>query len=245
MTQIAVITGATRGIGLATARLLAERGYTIVVTGRDPEAAKQVADQLIAQGHSAESEKLEVTSFESAKCAAEAIADRHDHIDVLVNNAGILPEATGSGDVNFAHPAIFADTMRTNTIGPVNVIEAFLPLLRRAPAGRIVNVSTTMGSLTDQSNPSSPFYSMVVPAYQASKAALNSITIGLSKHLAATPITVTSVCPGFVQTDLTPINRTQAPTTAADAAAIIADAATLPNGSPTGTFIDAAGTVPW
>lgn len=102
-----------------------------------------------------------------------------------------------------------------------------------------------MASLADQNDPDSAYYGMVVPAYQSSKAALNNITIALAKALADTPIKITSVCPGFVQTDLTPINREQAPLTATQAAAVVVRAATLPGEAPSGTFIDSNGTVPW
>jgi NAD(P)-dependent dehydrogenase (short-subunit alcohol dehydrogenase family) len=125
------------------------------------------------------------------------------------------------------------------------VIEAFLPLLRNSAAGRVVNVSSTTGSLADQDNPQSPYYPMVLPAYQSSKAALNSLTIALGKKLAGTPIKVTSVCPGFVQTDLTPANREQAPLTAEQAARIVVEAATLPPSAPTGTFTSHDGPIPW
>ncbi len=147
---------------------------------------------------------LDVTSSSSVADAAKQVRERHEHLDILINNAGILPEATDSVELEFADPAMFQETFDTNVVGPVTVIEAFLPLLRGSEAGRIVNVSSTMGSLVEQANPDSPYYAMVVPAYQSSKAALNSITIGLSKKLADTDIKVTSVCPGFVQTDLTP-----------------------------------------
>jgi NAD(P)-dependent dehydrogenase (short-subunit alcohol dehydrogenase family) len=177
--------------------------------------------------------------------AADHVAQRFGHLDVLVNNAGVLPEATNSEPAEVVDVAMFRTTFDTNLFGAVAVLEAFLPLLRRSPAGRIVNVTTTMGSLTDQTDPESPYYGTVVPAYQASKAALNNVTIALAKALADTPIKVTSVCPGFVQTDLTPANRTQAPLTAAEAAEVLHRAATLPDQAASGTFIDAAGVVPW
>ena len=107
-----------------------------------------------------------------------------------------------------------------------------------------MNLSTTMGSLSDQADPGSPYYGTIVPGYQSSKAALNSITIGLAKSLAGTGIKVTSVCPGFAQTDLTPMNE-QAPLTAAQAAQVVLTAATLPDGAPSGTFVDASGPVAW
>lgn len=134
-----------------------------------------------------------------------------------------------------AAPGAVADTFATNVVGPFNVVKAFLPLLRASSTGRIVNVSTRMGSLAEQADPSSPYYAMVVPAYQASKAALNSLPISLSKALADTSVVVTSVCPGFVQTDITPANREQAQTTPDEAARVVVAAATLPAGVASGT----------
>jgi NAD(P)-dependent dehydrogenase (short-subunit alcohol dehydrogenase family) len=123
--------------------------------------------------------------------------------------------------------------------------ERLLPMLRRSDAGRIVNVSATMGSLADQADPESPYYSVILPAYQASKAALNSITIALSKFLTDTPIKVNAVCPGFVQTDLTPLNREQAPLTADDAAHTVVRYALLDDAGPSGGFFDHDGAVAW
>ena len=141
---------------------------------------------------------------------------------------------------------MFRESFETNVFGAVSVTKEFLPLLRKSASGRIVNVSSTMGSLTDQSDPSSPYYGLVVPAYQTSKAALNGFTIALSKALADTSIKVNSVCPGWVQTDLGgPENRAAAPTTADEAAQIVADMASLPADGPTGGFVDRAGTVAW
>jgi NAD(P)-dependent dehydrogenase (short-subunit alcohol dehydrogenase family) len=126
------------------------------------------------------------------------------------------------------------------------VTQRFLPLLRQSPAARIVNVSTTMGSLADQTDPSSPYYDLVLPAYQTSKAALNGLTVALAKSLAGTPIKVNSVCPGWVQTDLGGLaNRAAAPLRAEDAARIAARMALLPDDGPSGQFVDSNGTVPW
>jgi NAD(P)-dependent dehydrogenase (short-subunit alcohol dehydrogenase family) len=139
---------------------------------------------------------------------------------------------------------MFQRTFATNLFGAVAVLEAFVPLLRRSSAGRIVNVSTTMGSLSDQTDPESPYYSLVVPAYQSSKAALNSVTIALAKQLRDTSIKVTSVCPGFVRTGLAPAAQ-DAPLAPEDAAEVIFRAATLPDSAASGTFIDSHGAVPW
>jgi NAD(P)-dependent dehydrogenase (short-subunit alcohol dehydrogenase family) len=126
----------------------------------------------------------------------------------------------------------------------VRVVEAFLPLLA-ASRGSIVDVSSTMGSLTDQTDPSSPYHGVVLPAYQASKAALNSVTIGLAKALGATGVRVDAVCPGFVQTDLTPMSREQAPLTADEASLAVAAMALAGHDGPTGTFVDRDGVVAW
>lgn len=245
MAKIAVVTGANRGIGLATSAALARAGCTVIMTGRNAADVDAAARNLRAQGLPAESQVLDVTAYDSARCAAEAISVRHGQVDILINNAGILPEATANGASNFVPPAAAEDTLLTNALGPMLVIEAMLPLLRRSTAGRIVNVSTTMGSLADQADPDSPYYAMIVPAYQASKAALNSVTVSLAKALAGTPVKVTSICPGFVQTDLTPVNRQQAPLTPDDAAAVVVRAAMLDDAAPSGTFVDASGPVRW
>lgn len=242
MSKIAVVTGANRGLGLATSAALARSGCTVVMTGR---SAGDAVPGLRAEGLPVEWQDLDVTSYESAGRAAEAIGARHGRVDILVNNAGILPEATANGGSNFVQLAAADQTLRTNVLGPLTVIEAMLPLLRRSAAGRIVNVSSTVGSLAEQARPGSQYYGLIVPAYQASKAALNSVTIGLAKSLADTPIKVTSVCPGFVQTDLTPANREQAPLTAADAAGVVVSAALLDEAAPSGTFVDASGPVRW
>ncbi|WP_029137474.1 SDR family NAD(P)-dependent oxidoreductase [Nakamurella lactea] len=239
MSKVAVITGATRGIGAATASELGRQGYTVVVTGRARDAVDQAVGKLGAAGVDARGVVLDVTAPNSVTEAARAVSEEFDHVDVLVNNAGILPEGTGQGG------DVVAATFATNAVGPFAVTEAFLPLLRRSPAGRIVNVSSRMGSLTEQADPASAYYSMVVPAYQASKAALNSYTISLAKALAATPIVVTSVCPGFVQTELTPANKDQAPTTPEQAARTVVAAATAPAGAPSGTFVDGDGPIRW
>jgi NAD(P)-dependent dehydrogenase (short-subunit alcohol dehydrogenase family) len=189
---------------------------------------------------------LDVTSAASVEAAAGDVGQRHGRLDVLVNNAGILPEATEASDNGPVDLAMFRRTFDTNVFGAVAVAEHFLPLLRRSPAGRIVNVSSTMGSLADQVDPDSPYYGVVVPAYQGSKAALNAFTIALSKSLADTTIKVNSVCPGWLQTDLGGAdNRAAAPTPAGEGAEIVVEMACLPDDGPTGSFVDRDGLVAW
>jgi NAD(P)-dependent dehydrogenase (short-subunit alcohol dehydrogenase family) len=243
--KIALVTGANRGIGLAAARRLARECDHVIVAARKPDAGAEAADRLSREGFSVSSLTMDVTDPASVRAAAAEVAERFGHLDVLVNNAGILPEATNGDPKEILDLAMFEQTYATNVLGPVAVVEAFLPLVRKSPAGRIVNVSSTVGSLAHQTDPNSPWHSMVVPAYQSSKAALNAITIVLSKALADTSIKVTSVCPGWVQTDLAPDNKEQAPVTPEKAAEVIAQAATLSIADASGMFIDANGLVKW
>ncbi|MCK9926617.1 SDR family NAD(P)-dependent oxidoreductase [Frankia sp. Mgl5] len=244
MSSIALITGGNRGLGFAAARSLARKGVTVIVGARRESAAREAVCALRDEGFAADWVKLEVADAATAKTAATVVRERYGRLDVLVNNAGISPEVVTVGIHEFGGPDIFRRTYETNVFGPVTVIEAFLPLLLRSDAGRIVNVSSTMGSLTDQNNPISPYYSSLLPAYRSSKAALNSITVELAKSLKNTPIKVTTVCPGFAQTDLTPINR-QAPLTADQGAQVVVTAAMLPADAESGMFIDANGPVAW
>lgn len=243
--KIALVTGANKGIGLATARRLARECGHVVIAARRPDAVEEAVDRLTREGFAVSGLTMDVTDSVSIRAAAAEVAERFGHLDVLVNNAGILPEATNPDPAEVLDLAMFEQTYAANVLGPVAVTEAFLPLLRKSPAGRIVNVSSTVGSLAHQTDPDSPWHSMVVPAYQSSKAALNAITIVLSKALADTSIKVTSVCPGWVQTDLAPGNKEQAPVTPEDAAEIVHRAATLSASDATGSFIDANGPVRW
>lgn len=244
MSRIALVTGANRGLGFEIARQLARAGASVVIGARDPERGRAAAERLRTEGLDVDTVPLDVTAVDSARRAADRIRDRHGVLDVLVNNAGILPEATAEATEVVDHD-LFRRTFDTNLLGALNVTEQCLALLRESDAGRIVNVSSTMGSLTDQSDPDSPYYSVVVPAYQASKAALNSLTVSLSKLLVDTPIKVNAVCPGFVQTDLTPMNRAQAPLTPADAARVVVRYAHAAEAGPTGGFFDHEAAVAW
>ncbi len=241
---IALITGGNRGLGLATARRLARDCSRVIITSRDAAAGEDAAERLTREGFTATAITMDVTDADSVRKAAAQVDRDFGRVDVLVNNAGILPEFTNDA-AEIVDLAMFEQTFATNLLGPVAVIEAFLPLVRRSTAGRIVNVSSTMGSLADQTNPESPYFSTIMPAYQASKAALNSVTIAMAKLLTDTSVKVTSVCPGFVRTDLTPINHEHAPLTAEAAAEVVHRASTLPDSAASGAFIDADGDVAW
>lgn len=242
----ALITGSTRGIGRALAQLLLAEGEDVIVTGRDTagvDAAVRDLDASPGDGRGRVTGLvLDVTDEDSVAAAAGAVAASAGRLDVLVNNAGILPEATDADPAAAVDPAMVRRTFATNVLGAATMIDAFLPLLRDAPGGRIVNVSSRMGSLQDQLDPASPYFGTVIPAYQASKAALNSLTVGLSKALSESGIGVVAVCPGFVRTDLTPMSRAQAPLEPEDAARVLLRAVRAED---TGTFTDAEGPVPW
>jgi NAD(P)-dependent dehydrogenase (short-subunit alcohol dehydrogenase family) len=244
--RVALITGANRGLGYATALALGREDITVLVGSRDAAAGEQAAEALRADGVDAHSVHIDVTSAESVREAVIDVDREHGRLDILVNNAGILPEATATDADQPLDMRMFKESFDTNVFGAVAVTQAFLPLLRDSTAGRIVNVSSTMGSLADQSDPDSQYFALVVPAYQTSKAALNGLTIALSKALGDTPIKVNSVCPGWVQTDLGgPDNRAAAPTTADIAAEIVVEMALITETGPTGQFVDRDGTVAW
>lgn len=244
--QIALVTGANRGIGRATARQLAELGYLTIVASRDRGRGELLASTLRTEGLGAMAVAIDVDSDESVQLAAAEVADRVDHIDVLVNNAGVLPEATAVGPATPVDTDLFRRTFETNVFGAVRMIQHFAALLGRAPAGHIVNVSSTMGTLADQTDPTSPYHGLALPAYQSSKAALNAVTIAVAKRLAGTPTRITSVCPGWVQTDLGgDDNRAAAPLTADEAAATVVDVIRTAHDRPSGSFVDAAGPVRW
>jgi NAD(P)-dependent dehydrogenase (short-subunit alcohol dehydrogenase family) len=246
MSKIALITGANRGLGLESARQFGQTGDKAVVAARAAASGEEAAALLRSEGIDADAIVLDVTSVESVHAAAAEVRERYGRLDVLINNAGILPEATEQNGNKPIDLDMFRKTFETNLFGAVSVTQAFLPLLREAGAGRIVNVSTTMGSLTEQLNPNSPYYDVVMPAYQGSKAALNALTIALAKSLGDTPIKVNAICPGWMQTDLGgPDNRAAAPMTATEGARIVVEMACLADDGPTGQFVDRDGPVAW
>lgn len=234
MATIALVTGANKGIGLATVRRLAERGWTVLLGARDAargEAAAAGIDgdvQMLA---------LDVTSDDSVAAAAKEVEARHGRLDVLVNNAGI------TGGLVPALEAT-ADDLRTcfetNVFGPVRVTQAFVPLLRQSAAPRIVMVSSGMGSLAITTDPDRLESTLIGLQYPASKTALNMITSQYAKALPG--FRVNAADPGYTATDLNGHRGVQTVEEGSDA---IVTLATLPPDGPTGGFFDRAGAVPW
>jgi NAD(P)-dependent dehydrogenase (short-subunit alcohol dehydrogenase family) len=243
MTKIALITGANKGIGLETARQLAQQGIHVLIGARDAANGQTAAQTLQAEGYKADFIPLDVSNEASVKQAAQAVSDRYGKLDILVNNAGIHPEfAQGVFSLEQMSSELMLQIYQTNVFGPFMMMREFLPLLRKSEAGRIVNTSSSAGSLTDQSNPESPYYGVNTAGYNSSKTALNALTVQLAKQLAGTNIKVNSACPGWVQTDM---GSAAAPRTVQEGARIIIKLATLPNDGSNGGFFDEAGSIGW
>jgi NAD(P)-dependent dehydrogenase (short-subunit alcohol dehydrogenase family) len=208
---------------LEVCRQLADRGYLVLLTARDAAKAKAAAAKLSNAGR-VEPLVLDVANADSIVKAAAEVSKRYGHLDVLVNNAGINYdswEKAENADIN----GTVMDTIGTNLLGPWRMCQAFLPLLRKSEAARIVNVSSESGSLAEMG--AGP------PAYQVTKAALNAFTRTLAGELRGSGILVNSVCPGWVATDM---GGASAPRSVKEGAASVVWAATLPKGGPTGGF---------
>ncbi len=240
---VALITGANKGIGLEIARQLGrDHGMTVLVGARDDARGRAAAEELTAQGIDARAMSLDVTDPASVEAAARQI--EHDFggkLDVLVNNAGISLEYAPPSQTDLEK---FKATHATNVFGPLVVTKTMLPLLKRAAAGRVVNVSSSLGSLALNGDPSWPYAAVKLVAYNSSKAALNMQTVLFAAELAAegSPIKVNAACPGYVATDL---NNHQGPRTVEQGAGEPVRLATLPADGPTGKFFNEDGPVPW
>ena len=247
--KVAMITGANKGIGRATAEQLATLGMTVLIGARDARRGAEAAVAVRAAGGDAHAVTLDVTDPATAQEAARWIEERFGHLDVLVNNAGI----TGSGqvspeDVHDQVPSsVDLDMVRavfeTNVFGVIAVTNAMLPLLRRSPAPRIVNVSSSAGSLTIAADPEGPLANLLSSAaYTPSKTALNALTVQYANELRKDGILVNAADPGFVDTDL---NNHSGYLTTTQGAAVVVRLATLGADGPTGGFFSENGPVPW
>ena len=199
--RVALVTGANKGIGLEVARQLAQAGVHVILRARDAQRGRSAVQGLKAQGLAVSAVALDLHSQPSITAAAAAIGSEHGRLDILVNNAGVFEPS--DGPPSKASLDAVRRVMETNFFGTLAVTQAMLPLLRAAPAARIVNVSSSLGSLALNGDPSSTYYAAQFIGYNASKAALNMLTVQLHEELKGTGIVVNSVSPGFVKTDLT------------------------------------------
>jgi NAD(P)-dependent dehydrogenase (short-subunit alcohol dehydrogenase family) len=244
---VALVTGANKGIGLQIAKDLAAHGFTVLVGSRNLENGESAAKSV---GTDARALQLDVTNQASIAAAAERIRNELGRLDVLVNNAGVshagkpgrpLQEISQSGRLSVASLDEVRAVWETNVFGVIAVTQAMLPLLREAPVGRIVNVASSGGSLTLNSDPTNPHRSMF-GTYSSSKAALNAITVAFAADLESAGIKVNSACPGFTATDL---NDFQGTRTVEQAAREPVRLALIDANGPTGTFSNEDGPLPW
>ena len=243
MSKIALITGANRGLGLEAARQLAQAGFTVVLGAREADKGETAAAELRQTGFDAHAVRLDVADAQSVGEAVREVSEKFGHLDALINNAGIFPEfASGAFAPSKLPLDVLRSTYETNFFGAFTVLQAFLPLLLRAEAPRVVNVSSTLGSLSELSNSESPYYSNNTVAYNSSKSALNGLTIAFAKEFKDTPLKINSACPGWVKTDL---GSEQAPRELEEGPRVFVTLATLPADGPTGQFFDENGPVNW
>jgi NAD(P)-dependent dehydrogenase (short-subunit alcohol dehydrogenase family) len=235
--MIVLVTGANKGIGLEIARQV---GGTVLVGSRSGDRGDEAVKVLTGEGVDARAVRLDVTDEESLAEAAAWIDAEYGRLDVLVNNAGII--AGGYTPPSETPLGIVRDNYETNVFGVIAVTNAMLPLLHRAEAARIVNVSSGLGSLGNAMDPSGPYFSVNLLAYNTSKTALNGVTVAYAKELAGTPIKVNAADPGYCATDL---NGHSGPRSAQQGAAIAVRLALLDADGPTGGFFNDEGPVSW
>lgn len=199
--RVALVTGANKGIGLEIARQLGQVGLHVIVGARNEDRGRAAVAALASEGLSSQFLRLDLDDHDTIAAAADAIGVGHGRLDILVNNAGIFDFADAAPGK--ASLSAVRRVLETNFIGALAVTQAMLPLLRAAPAARIVNLASSLGSLTLNGDAASAYYSQRFIGYNASKAALNMLTIQLQEELRDTAVVVNSVSPGFVRTDLT------------------------------------------
>ena len=240
--KVALITGANRGIGLETAKQLGEQGVTVLVAARKLQTAEETAASLKAQGIDAYPIQLEVTSAADRAAAAKHIGEKFGKLDILINNAGI---GASTGFTPVTSQVTDEDLQRvfdTNFFAVVALTRELLPLIQKSDAGRIVNLSSILGSLTLHADPNSPIAHFKSIAYDASKSALNQYTIHLAHELKDSKIKVNAAHPGWVKTEL---GTDAAPMEIPDGAKTSVELALLGHDGPNGRYIHLGNELPW
>lgn len=249
--RVALITGANKGIGFEVARQLGANKVRVLVGSRDGERGRKAVTELSAEGIDANAITIDVTNQDSISAAAREVEQRIGKLDILVNNAGIGLDRTPPSELDISALRTVLDT---NFFGALLTTKAFLPLLRKSPSGRIVNVSSALGSLFHLSDPHWIGHQVLSTPYSMSKVALNAFTALLSAELIQTRIKVNSVEPGYTATDMTrPRNLNALPEgarritgqTPAEAARVVVKFALIGDDGPTGGYFDINGRMPW
>ncbi|MEJ2101735.1 MAG: SDR family oxidoreductase [Desulfobacterales bacterium] len=238
--RVALVTGANRGLGFAISQGLAEHGITVILGARDSQKGAQACSRLKRKGWDADFEILDVVKEKSIQTAVSHIQARFGRLDILVNNAGIMIDSEESV-LNVSWHTI-EKTLQTNVIGPLRLCRRSIPLMRAGGYGRIVNLASSLGSLTEMADSDSTATMVRTPAYRISKAALNCITILIAREVRNDNILVNSACPGWVRTEL---GGKEAPLTPRQGADTPVWLATLPDDGPTGGFFRERERISW
>ena len=239
--RIALITGANKGIGFETARQLGQQQVTILLGARDPAKGEAAAGKLRGEGLDVRALPLDVTNTDSIRRAVEKVAQEFGRLDILINNAGVMVDDQ-TKKVSQQSLDAWRTTFDTNVFGLIATTQGFLPLLRKSAAGRIVNLSSILGSNTLHSDPQSPIYDFKVPAYNVSKSAVNAYTVQLAYELRDTPIKVNAAHPGWVKTEMGGEGATME---LPDGAKTSVTLATLATDGPTGSYTHMGEALPW
>ncbi len=242
--KIALITGANRGIGFETARQLGQQGIKVLIGARSEEKGKEAESSLKNEGLDVEFVLLDVDNPETHQSAAEFVKDKYGKLDILVNNAAISIDETVDGKLVQASKTsleVFRKTFDTNFFNTIAITQQFVPLVEKSDAGRIVFLSSGLGSLTLHSDPASPIYDWKVPAYDISKTAINGYAVHLAYELKDTNIKVNAAHPGSVVTDMNANGELPVEDGAKTSVAL----ATLPDDGHTGKFIYLGNELPW
>lgn len=242
MTRIktAVVTGANKGIGFEIARRLASEGYRVWLGARDQSRGEAAAVRLKAEGFDAHWLELDVTNDSSVAAAAKALAGQTGTLDALVNNAGI---ADGFGISPLDEPiGITKSVYEVNVFGPIRVTQAFLPLLKASGAGRIVMMSSELGSIQSLLDPDNEFYAVNALGYNSSKSALNAATVSFAKAAEPFGIKINAADPGYTATEM---NGNSGYRTVEEAAEVAVKLATLGEDGPTAGYFNHNGVLPW
>jgi NAD(P)-dependent dehydrogenase (short-subunit alcohol dehydrogenase family) len=240
--KVALITGANKGLGLEMARQLGKEGVTVIMGARHAARGAAAAEALRSSGLDVEFLQLDVTNPADRKTAAAFIEKKYGRLDILINNAGISTEGFGTIKPSQVPPETLHTIFETNFFAPVQLTQTLLPLLKKSDAGRIVNMSSILGSQTLHADPASPIYDAKSLGYDASKTALNSFTIHLAHELKDTKIKVNSAHPGWVKTDM---GTDAAPMEIPEGGKTGVALALLGEDGPTGGYFHLGQTLPW